>query len=593
MVGGVAGGDVGEAGLDAHPDERHQLRGSSTPGAARTGRRRAGDRVFSYGSCRVRLRHVHRHVDVVAVRRERAFEDRRVEARVAGVEDHVRVARERASSATDSSIEASTWAASIAIAARRCSSPSRRRPSPCSRSMSATVMCSYASRSTRWPRTPSRPRLNPPRGLACLQGSRLRPVSPNAGCASAGAIAIARSMTLLDSPSISSGPLTGPGNLGNAPRCLHRFGRVRPDERWDVAGSSGNPAFVPLAMPRRTERDVRIAKGGDVSSEPLPVTGAWQPADPIGCRQFLTFANDHPVRGRERRRAPRRDDRLRDVGHAQRAIARTRCSSATRGRATAMPPAAPGQVTTRRAGGTTSSARGLHIDTDRWFVVCANVLGGCQGSTGPASPHPDDGRPYGSRFPVVTIRDMVRAPGAPDAASRHRVVARGRRRLDGRDAGARVGDHVSAIGCARSCRSRRACRPRAQQIAWGAIGRRAIRLDPRWRGGDYYDAEPGDGPSEGLAVRPSGRPGHVPQRQRVHRSLRARPRRPARVRRHVRPVAAVRGRALPRTTTATSWCAASTPTATSSSARRWICTTSPASRGSVESAMARITVPST
>jgi homoserine O-acetyltransferase/O-succinyltransferase len=51
---------------------------------------------------------------------------------------------------------------------------------------------------------------------------------------------------------------------------------------------------------------------------------------------------------------------------------------------------------------------GKHIDTDRWFVVCANVLGGCQGSTGPASPHPDDGLPYGSRFPVLTIRDMVR-----------------------------------------------------------------------------------------------------------------------------------------------------------------------------------------
>ena len=52
---------------------------------------------------------------------------------------------------------------------------------------------------------------------------------------------------------------------------------------------------------------------------------------------------------------------------------------------------------------------GKPIDTNRYYVVCSNVLGGCQGSTGPASPHPDDGRPYGSRFPVVTIRDMVRA----------------------------------------------------------------------------------------------------------------------------------------------------------------------------------------
>ena len=52
---------------------------------------------------------------------------------------------------------------------------------------------------------------------------------------------------------------------------------------------------------------------------------------------------------------------------------------------------------------------GKPIDTNRFFVVCANVLGGCQGSTGPASAHPVDGKPYGSRFPVVTVRDMVRA----------------------------------------------------------------------------------------------------------------------------------------------------------------------------------------
>ena len=86
----------------------------------------------------------------------------------------------------------------------------------------------------------------------------------------------------------------------------------------------------------------------------------------------------------------------------------------------------------------------------------------------------------------------------------------------------------------------------AQQIAWGAIGRRAIRLDPAWRGGDYYDAAPGDGPARGSRDRPDGRPGDVPQRQRVHRPVRPRARRHAPGRRHARHVAAVRGRALPR-----------------------------------------------
>ena len=58
------------------------------------------------------------------------------------------------------------------------------------------------------------------------------------------------------------------------------------------------------------------------------------------------------------------------------------------------------------------SGPGRALDTDRWFVVCVNVLGGCQGTTGPASPHPDDGRPWASRFPVVSIRDMVRTQAA-------------------------------------------------------------------------------------------------------------------------------------------------------------------------------------
>ena len=132
---------------------------------------------------------------------------------------------------------------------------------------------------------------------------------------------------------------------------------------------------------------------------------------------------------------------------------------------------------------------GLAIDTDRWFVVCANVLGGCQGSTGPASPHPIDGKPYGSRFPVVTIRDMVRAQVR---LADHLVdprMAFGDRRIDGRHAGPRVGDHLSASSRARSCRSRTCAQATAQQIAWGAIGRRAIRMDPNWRGGDYYDAD--------------------------------------------------------------------------------------------------------
>jgi homoserine O-acetyltransferase len=142
---------------------------------------------------------------------------------------------------------------------------------------------------------------------------------------------------------------------------------------------------------------------------------------------------------------------------------------------------------------------GLAIDTDVWFVVCANVLGGCQGSTGPASLDPTDSRPYGSRFPVITIRDMVRAQaslmGDLGIDRWHAVVG-------GSMGGKQVlewamiyPDRVrSIIPIATTLQAT------AQQIAWGSIGRRIIRLDPRWRGGDYYDAAPGDGPGEGLEI---------------------------------------------------------------------------------------------
>ena len=143
---------------------------------------------------------------------------------------------------------------------------------------------------------------------------------------------------------------------------------------------------------------------------------------------------------------------------------------------------------------------GQPIDTDRWFVVCANVLGGCQGTTGPASPHPDDGKPWGSRFPVVSVRDWVRTPGGGRRPPRHPAVAQRGRRLDGRDAGARVGGDVPRPGGVDRARSPPRWRRARSRSRWWSTGRRVIRMDPRWRGGDYYDAAPGDGPHESLSV---------------------------------------------------------------------------------------------
>ncbi|MFT6290933.1 MAG: homoserine O-acetyltransferase [Ilumatobacter sp.] len=142
---------------------------------------------------------------------------------------------------------------------------------------------------------------------------------------------------------------------------------------------------------------------------------------------------------------------------------------------------------------------GLPIDTDRYFVVCANVLGGCQGSTGPASLHPDDGAAYGSRFPVVTIRDMVRAQAR---LAEHLGVFQWMSVIGGSMGGMqalewavmyprRVRSLVAIATCMQAT---------AQQIAWGGIGRQAIRLDPKWNGGDYYGAAVGEGPATGLGI---------------------------------------------------------------------------------------------
>ena len=232
--------------------------------------------------------------------------------------------------------------------------------------------------------------------------------------------------------------------------------------------------------------------------EVLPVTGAWRPGDHPGQRQFFTFPADRPF-------ALDGGVTVRDVTVAyetwgnldERASNAVLLCHAWTGDSHAIGESGNGHPTPGWWEGVIGPGR--PIDTDRWFVVCANVLGGCQGSTGPASPHPDDGRPYGSRFPVVTIRDMVRAQAR---LANHLGVEVWHAVVGGSMGGMQVLEwaitfpqRVRSIVPIATC-----AQASAQQIAWGAIGRRAVRLDPNWRGGDYYDAPPGEGPAGGLAV---------------------------------------------------------------------------------------------
>jgi homoserine O-acetyltransferase len=131
---------------------------------------------------------------------------------------------------------------------------------------------------------------------------------------------------------------------------------------------------------------------------------------------------------------------------------------------------------------------GKAFDTDKYFVVSTNLLGGCRGSTGPSSPDPATGRPYGSRFPVITVADMVRTERAfldELGIERLAVVAGGS--LGGMQAfewAILYPDQVDAIV---AIASTHAIHP--QGLAWNAIARESIMRDPAWCGGDYYDRE--------------------------------------------------------------------------------------------------------
>jgi homoserine O-acetyltransferase len=139
---------------------------------------------------------------------------------------------------------------------------------------------------------------------------------------------------------------------------------------------------------------------------------------------------------------------------------------------------------------------GKAFDTRHYFVICSNVIGSCRGSTGPASTDPATGRPYGSRFPLVTVGDMVRA-------QRELLAHLGVERLLAVTGGSLGGNQalewtVAYPELVAGCVAIATCASlSAQGIAWNEIGRQAIMADPAWKGGDYYG---GPQPERGLAV---------------------------------------------------------------------------------------------
>jgi homoserine O-acetyltransferase len=227
----------------------------------------------------------------------------------------------------------------------------------------------------------------------------------------------------------------------------------------------------------------------------FPVTGAWRPGGDPGRRRFATFPDGLKLEA---------GGRLESVTVAYEtwgtlapdASNAVLVLHALTGDSHAAGPAGPGHGDVGWWDGTIGS--GCAIDTDRFFVVCPNVLGGCQGTTGPSSDAPDS-RPYGSRFPVTTIRDQVALEVAlADTLGVDRWYAV----VGGSMGGMRVLEW--AVGhrdrVARAVVISVGAQATAEEIALCHVQMRAIRADPKWRNGDYYDAEPGDGPHEGLSI---------------------------------------------------------------------------------------------
>jgi homoserine O-acetyltransferase len=139
---------------------------------------------------------------------------------------------------------------------------------------------------------------------------------------------------------------------------------------------------------------------------------------------------------------------------------------------------------------------GKPYDTDKYFVICSNVLGGCKGSTGPSSIDPETGQPYGINFPMITIGDMVRAQRLLiDHLGIERLLAIAGSSMGGFQAldwAVRYPERVASVHAIAT-----AARMSTQAIAFDEVGRQAIMADPDWNGGNYY----GRGtPRAGLAI---------------------------------------------------------------------------------------------
>lgn len=225
-----------------------------------------------------------------------------------------------------------------------------------------------------------------------------------------------------------------------------------------------------------------------------PATGAWRDGDAAGDRLFAPLPNLKLESGR-------------DLASARVAFETWGTLNDDKSNAVLVLHALTGDS---HAAGAASKAHktdgwwseiigpGLAIDTDRWYVVAPNILGGCQGSTGPASLD-RQGREYGSRFPYLTIRDQV---ASQKAFSEVIGISHWHAIIGGSMGGMHVLEWALEYPDAMSNIAVIAAPPAstADQIALNSVQIEAIKIDPHFNKGGYYDAKAGFGPHRGLAL---------------------------------------------------------------------------------------------
>jgi len=224
-----------------------------------------------------------------------------------------------------------------------------------------------------------------------------------------------------------------------------------------------------------------------------PVTGAWRPGDHPGARHFESLGEQW-VRGG---RLPSVRVAYETWGtlNAARDNAVLVLHALTGDSHVAGDPG-PGHRTAGWWGDVVGPGRA--IDTDRWFVIAPNMLGGCQGTTGPSSVSPT-GAEWGARFPFVTVRDQVEV----QAQLADRLGIETFAAVVG---GSMGGMHALEFAVSHPARVQRlavlasTAQTTADQIAANSLQRAAIQMDPAFAGGDYFEAEAGEGPHRGLSL---------------------------------------------------------------------------------------------